>query len=268
MITRIIIAAAVLTVIAAAVEPAPAFGKIVTKNVSYSSGGTALKGYLAYDPAIKGKRPAVLVVHEWWGLNDYTRMRARMLAGLGYVAFAVDMYGNGRQAKHPDDAMKFSGEVMKNFAVARARFQAAVDYLKKQPNTDPDRIAAIGYCFGGGMVLNMARHDAGLKAAVSFHGNLAAVEPAGPGTVKAKLLVLNGADDPFTTAEQIDQFKKEMDQAGADYTFINYPGAKHAFTNPAATGYGKKFKLPLAYNATADNKSWKAMKEFFALVLK
>lgn len=268
MLNRIILLLSFVSLFALSDGAAFSKARIVTKAVEYAAGETKLKGYLAYDATLKGKRPAVLVVHEWWGLNDYARMRARMLAGLGYIAFAVDMYGGGRQAAHPDDAMKFSGEVMKNFETARARFQAAVDFIKKQPNADPERIAAVGYCFGGGVVLNVARHDGGLRAAVSFHGSLKPAEPAGPGTVSAKILVLNGADDPFTTADQIADFKKEMETAGVDYRFINYPGARHAFTNPAATGYGKKFKLPLAYNAAADKKSWKEMKGFLAMAFK
>ncbi len=232
--------------------------------VEYSASGVGMKGYLAYDDSIRGRRPGVLVVHEWWGLNDYTRMRARMLAELGYTALALDMYGEGRQALHPEDAGKFSSGLMKNFDVAKTRFMAALEYLKKQPTVDPARIAAIGYCFGGGIVLNMARQGVDLKGVASFHGSLTPVKPAQPGTVKAKILVLHGADDKFITTEQIEAFKLEMKAAGADYRFISYPGAMHGFTNPEADTYSKKYNLPLGYNADADRKSWEELNMFLS----
>jgi dienelactone hydrolase len=241
----------------------PAQAKIIGKNVEYKADGVVLKGYLAYNSAIKGKSPGILAVHEWWGLNDYTRKRARMLAELGYTALAVDMYGEGRQATNPDDAGKLSSEIMKNFDAAKARFTAAEDFLKKRPTVDTDRIAAIGYCFGGGVVLNIARQGTDLKGIVSFHGSLAAVKPAEPGAIKAKLLVLHGGDDKFVTPEQVEAFKQEMKIAGADYKFIVYPGATHAFSNPDATALGKKFNIPIAYNAKADKESWDEMKKFF-----
>ena len=236
------------------------------KEVQYSADGVVMKGYLAYDKNIKGKRPGVLVVHEWWGLNEYVRMRARMLAEMGYTALAVDMYGDGKQALHPDDAGKFSSELMKNFDLAKTRFMAALEFLKGQPAVDPDRIAAIGYCFGGGIVLNMARQGVDLKGVAIFHGVLTAIKPAAPGSVKAKVLVLHGADDKFTTPEQIEAFKLEMKNAGADFRFIAYPGAGHGFTNPDADNLGKKFNLPLAYNAEADKKSWEELKKFLAAI--
>ncbi|HXX56578.1 MAG TPA: dienelactone hydrolase family protein [Thermodesulfovibrionales bacterium] len=236
------------------------------KAVSYSAQGVVMKGYLAYDKGISGRRPGVLVVHEWWGLNDYTRKRARMLAEMGYTALALDMYGGGKQAIHPDDAGKFSSELMKNFDVAKARFMAALDFLKQQPTVDPLRIAAIGYCFGGGVVLNMAREGVDLKGVASFHGGLNAVKPAQPGAVKAKVLVLHGADDKFITPEQIDAFKNEMKNAGVDYRFIAYPGAIHGFTNPEADEYAKKFNLPLGYNAEADRKSWEELEKFLSTI--
>jgi dienelactone hydrolase len=236
--------------------------KIEGKTVEYSAQGVVMKGYLAYPENIKGKQPGVLVVHEWWGLNDYARKRARMLAELGYTALAVDMYGDGKQAMHPDEAGKFASELMKNFDVAKARFMAAMDFLKQQPTVDPKRIAAIGYCFGGGVVLNMARQGVDLQGVASFHGSLTAVKPAQPGMVKAEILVLNGADDKFVPPEQIEAFKKEMKSARADFQFISYPGAIHSFTNPEADEVGKKFNLPLAYNADADKKSWLELQKF------
>ena len=236
--------------------------KIQGKSVEYSAQGVVMKGYLAYDEAVKGKRPGVLVVHEWWGLNDYARKRARMLAELGYTALAVDMYGDGKQAMHPDDAKKFSSELMKNFDDAKARFLAAMEFLKQQPSVDSTRIAAIGYCMGGGVVLNMARQGVDLKGVASFHGGLTAVKPAQPGGVKAKILVLHGGADKFVTPEQIEAFKQEMKSAGADFQFISYPGAVHSFTNPDSTEIGKKFNLPIAYNADADRKSWAELRGF------
>jgi dienelactone hydrolase len=247
----------------AAAEP-----KVVGKTAEYSAQGVVMKGYLAYDENIKGKRPGVLVVHEWWGLNDYARKRARMLAELGYTALAVDMYGEGKQALHPDDAKKFSSELMKNFDDAKARFMAAMEFLKQQPSVDPTRIAAIGYCMGGGVVLNMARQGLDLKGVASFHGSLNAVKPAQPGSVKAKVLVLHGADDKFIPPEQIEAFKEEMKSVGADFQFISYPGAVHSFTNPEADKLGKKYNMPIAYNAQADKKSWDELKKFLNMIFK
>jgi len=238
------------------------------KPVKYNAAGTRMVGYLAWDASIEGKRPGVIVVHEWWGLNDYARMRARMLAELGYTALAVDMYGNEKVATHPDDAGKFSSELMKNFDLARTRFLAGMELLKKEPTVDATRIAAIGYCFGGGIVLNMARQGTDLKGVASFHGNLTPVKPAQPGSIKAKLLVLNGDADKFTTSEQIGAFKEEMKTAGADLTFISYPEATHSFTNPDADKLAKEFKMPIAYNAAADKLSWEELKKFLKEVFK
>jgi len=261
-----LVGAALIMLLAHTTAAAP---RIKTEVVEYAAGGVVMKGYLAYDESVKGKRPGVLVVHEWWGHNEYARKRARMLAQLGYTALAVDMYGDGKQAMHPGDAGKFSSEVMKQFSdTGRKRFLAAEDFLKTQPTVDPARIAAIGYCFGGGVALNMARQGADLKAVASFHGSLAAVQPAAPGMVKAKIRVYNGADDKFTTPQAIEAFKKEMVDAKADFKFINYPGAVHSFSNPEATSLGKKFNLPLAYNVKADKESWADMKVFFKEALR
>ena len=241
---------------------------LVEKEVDYSADGTTLKGFLVYDGDVAEKRPGVLVVHEWWGHNDYARKRARMLAELGYTAFALDMYGDGKQANHPDDAGKFAMAVFSNIESAKSRFMAAYNLLKEQETTDPNRIAAIGYCFGGGVVLQMARIGTDLDAVVSFHGSLQAITPAEPNKVKAFVLVCNGADDPFVTQEQIDAFKTEMDGAEVQYKFINYEGAKHSFTNPIADSVGVKFNLPLAYNEKADKESWEEMKSLFSRVFK
>lgn len=241
---------------------------VVGHDVQYEAGGTVMKGYLAYDGNLKGERPGVLVVPEWWGLSGYERMRARMLARLGYVALAVDMYGGDRRAEDPDEASRLSSEVTKNFDLERTRFMAALDFLKKQSVTDGSRIAAIGYCFGGGVVLNMAAHGADLAGVASFHGSLGAVKPAGPGTVKARILVFQGKDDKFVGAEQVEEFRQEMKKAGADFRIVLYPGATHSFTNPKADKYAKKFNLPIAYDAKADRDSWQKLKEFLGQVFR
>ena len=233
--------------------------EIKTEEVSYNAGDTTMKGFLAWDNAKKGKRPGVLIVHEWWGLNDYARERAKQIAALGYTALAVDMYGGGKIAEHPRDAGAFASAVMKDPQMAKARFIAAMDLLKKQPTVNPEKIAAIGYCFGGSTVLNMARQGVDLDAVVSFHGSLGGLAPVS-GEIKPKILAANGASDSFVTEEQIKIFKKEMQ--GADMKFISYEGAKHGFTNPAADEVAKKFGLDIAYNEQADERSWAAMKKF------
>jgi dienelactone hydrolase len=247
---------------------ASAFAAVQGKEVSYTADGTTLKGWIAYDDTVKGKRPAVLVVHEWWGHNAYARKRANMLAELGYVALAVDMYGHGKQALHPDDAGKFAGEVAKNKPLAKARFEAAMKLLRKQGNVDAHKLAAIGYCFGGSVVLNMAREGEDLKAVASFHGGLGTDSPAQPGKVKALIRSFTGADDKMIPAAQVEAFKLEMEKAGVNYQAVVYPGAMHSFTNPDADEYGKKFNLPLAYNAEADKDSWAQLQTFLADVLK
>ncbi|HZV81698.1 MAG TPA: dienelactone hydrolase family protein [Geobacteraceae bacterium] len=247
---------------------ATAWGKVSGREVEYRAGDTVLKGYLAEKPGLKGKLPAVLVVHEWWGHNEYARKRARMLAEQGYVALAVDMFGDGKTAQHPDDAGKFASEVMKNKTVGEARFNAALDFIKKQPNVDATRIAAIGYCFGGGVVLHMARQGADLKGVASFHGSLATDTPAKPGAVKARVLVFNGEDDKMIPPDQVAAFKEEMTKAGADFRYVGYPGVKHSFTNPDADSYAKKFNLPLAYDKKADRDSWKQTLKFLTEIFR
>jgi len=237
------------------------------QTVVYEGDGIKMQGYMAYDDSIKGKRPGVLVVHEWWGHNDYARKRARMLAKLGYTAFALDMYGKGKQASHPKEANAMSKAIFSNLEGAKKRFLAARRLLAKHPTVN-GQIAAIGYCFGGGVALHMARMGVPLRAVVSFHGSLSTQMPAKKGQLKAKILVLTGAADPFNKPAQVAGFKKEMDAAGADYKVISYAGAKHAFTNPDADSYGKKYNIPLAYNKEADEKSWAAMQELFKSVFK
>jgi dienelactone hydrolase len=264
----LLIKLSVITLVLGMVGIATAETKVLGKGVEYSAQGVVMKGYLAYDENIKGKRPGVLVIHEWWGLNDYARKRARMLAELGYTGLAVDMYGEGKTAMHPDDAGKFSSELMKNFDVAKTRFMAAMDFLKRQATVDPTRMAAIGYCFGGGVVLNMARQGVDLKGVASFHGSLNAVKPAQAGNVKAKILVLHGGDDKFIPTEQIEAFKQEMKSSGVDFQFFSYPGVLHSFTNPEADALGKKFNMAIAYNADADRKSWDELKKFLSTIFK
>jgi len=247
---------------------AQASSKVVGETVDYKAEGTALKGYIAYDDSIKGKRPGVLIVHEWWGLNDYAKKRADMLAGLGYTALAVDMYGEGKNTKHAEDANKFMTEVMSNMDVAQKRFKAAMDLLMAQPTVNPDDIAAIGYCFGGGVVLYMASVGTDLDGAVSFHGSVGAASKPEPGSVKARILVFTGDADPLVPLEQVEAFKKQMDGANVDYEVVVYPGAKHSFTNPDADEYGKSNDMPLAYNKEADQKSWAQMEEFLKTVFK
>ncbi|OQK18563.1 dienelactone hydrolase [Methyloprofundus sedimenti] len=240
--------------------------EIRSQVVNYKIGGQAFQGYLSYDNAIKGKRPGVLVVHEWWGHNAYARKRADMLASLGYTAFALDMYGAGKLATHPEDAQKFMQATLADMTVAEARFNAAKQFLQQQATVEANKIVAIGYCFGGGTVLHMARVGTDLAGVVSFHGSLATKTQADKGQVKAKILVFNGADDPFVTTEQIGVFKQEMHKAGADLEFVNYPGVKHSFTNPDADGFGKRFDMPLVYNAAADKDSWARMQVFLRQV--
>ncbi|MCB1049472.1 MAG: dienelactone hydrolase family protein [Acidobacteria bacterium] len=235
-------------------------------NVDYKAGETVMKGYLVYDDAFTGKRPCVLVVHEWWGHNAYARSRADQLAKMGYLALAVDMYGEGKTADHPETAGQFAGAVMSNFPEAKSRFEAALNLLKSHPMADADHTAAIGYCFGGGVVLEMAKSGVDLDAVASFHGSLTQINHPKPNTIQTEILVCNGADDKFIPQEAIDGFKKEMESAGIKFQFINYPGAVHSFTNPDANQFGEKFGLPLAYNKEADEASWKAMSEMLKRV--
>jgi dienelactone hydrolase len=242
---------------------------IHSEVVQYQIGGKPFQGYFSYDDSIKGKRPGILVVHEWWGHNAYAEKRADQLAKLGYAAFALDMYGAGKVADHPKDAQQYMEATLSDMKVADNRFNEAKLWLQKQPMVDAGKIAAIGYCFGGGIVLHMARTGADLAAVVSFHGSLASKDPSpAPGSVKAKILVLNGADDPFVTADQIKALKEEMHNAKADFEFINYPGVKHSFTNPEADDFAKKFDMPLAYNAEADKDSWQQMDKLFKRAFK
>ena len=236
----------------------PALGEIVTKNVAYEHNGTQLEGYLAYDDETEGKRPGVLVVHEWWGLNDYAKRRARMLAELGYVAFCADMYGKGKVTDDPKQASAWSGHLSGNAELWRARAAAGLDVLKKQSQTDTDRLAAIGYCFGGSTVLQLAYAGTDLNAVVSFHGSFP--RPAEDANVNASVLVCHGAQDDFAKPAQIQKWQARMDQIDADWHMTTYAGAEHSFTNPAADEHGVD---GVSYNKLADERSWAHMKLFF-----
>ena len=240
---------------------------IKEETIAYSTDSVSLNGFMAYDSAINGKRPVVLVIHEWWGLNDNTKNKVRQLAALGYLAFAVDMYGDGKMGNDPDAAGKLATPFYEDPSLAKNRFEAALNKIKMLDQADTNKIAATGYCFGGAMVLNLARLGENLKGVVSFHGNLIGV-PADKNLLKAKILVCHGADDQFVKPDEVALFKKQMDSIGADYTFRSYAGATHAFTNPNATKMGEQFKLPIAYNAAADSSSWVAMKDFFNRIFK
>lgn len=243
----------------------PAKPDIKEETVDYSAGNVGLKGYVVYDKNMKGKRPGVLVVHEWWGLGDYERDRARQLSRMGYIAMAVDMYGNGKTASNPQEAMALVTAFSKDPGVGKNRLDAAIRKLKGYTQTDTTNLAAIGYCFGGGVVLNAAKRGANLKGVVSFHGSLSGVPPKKE-LLKAKVLVCHGEADEFVSPRDIAAFKKGMDSIGADYSFKVYPDATHAFTNPKSTENGKKFNLPIAYNGAADSASWNDMKVFFGRV--
>lgn len=241
--------------------------KIKGVEVSYSTDSTNLKGYISYDENKTEKRPGVLIIHEWWGHNDYVRERADMLASLGYTAIAVDMYGDGKQANHPKDAGKFASSVMRNLPEATARFNAALNLLKEHKSVDGDKIAAIGYCFGGSVALTMANSGADLDAVAAFHSGVRL--PIMPNDkLKAQVLVCNGADDNFISPKSVEAFKSAMDSIGAKYEYISYPGAKHGFTSKEADVNGEKFDLPLAYNADADKKSWNSLQELLKAVFK
>lgn len=237
------------------------------QTVSVHVDGDTLICYLAYNDTIKGKRPAILVIPEWWGINEYPRKRARMLAQLGYVAMAVDMFGKAKVADSPSQAMAYSGPFYKNPQKAKIRIDSAIAKLKTFDVVDPDKIGAIGYCFGGGVLLNTVRLGDDLKGIVSFHGTLLGT-PARKDLLRTRILVCHGNADSFVTAKDVALFKKQMDSIGASYTFIGYDGATHAFTNPESTLNGQKYKLPLAYNPKADTASWNAMREFFASVFR
>lgn len=234
---------------------------IKTEEVKYMVDGKEYTGFMAYEKSNK-KRPGILVVHEWWGHDKYARERAEMLAKLGYTAFALDVYGTGVLAKHPDDAKKFMNASFADFAGLKKKFETAHNLLKKHKTVDASKTASIGYCMGGGINLAMARAGIDIDGIIVVHGSLGAKTPAKPGDIKAKILVLNGAADPFVPAEQVAAFEKEMKAAKVDYKLFNYKGAKHSFSSKYADERGKKFNMPLEYNRKADKASWKEIRKF------
>jgi len=238
--------------------------QIHTEYVDYKEGEVVLQGYLAYDESIKEKLPGILVVHEWYGLNDYAKMRTEQLAKFGYVAFAADIYGKGVLAKSPEEAGKHAMEFYKDRSKFRRRVNAAIDTLKQNTHVDKDKIAAIGYCFGGSGVLELARSGAEINGVVSFHGNLSTENAADAKNIKCKVLVLHGGDDPNVPQKQVEEFTKEMDDAKVDWQLNIYSGAVHGFTNPANKGNNKN----VAYHEKADKRSWEAMKVFFDEIFK
>jgi dienelactone hydrolase len=240
----------------------PVFGEIVEKEILFDNElGSAV---LYYDDSLNQTSAGVVVVHEWWGMDDYTRSRARQLAEAGYSAVAVDMYGHGKVAQHPGDAKAFMNAALTDPKSMNARFNAALKALASAPNVDPERHYAIGYCFGGAVVLNQARMGANLAGVASFHGSLGTENPATPGTIKARLLVATGADDPMVPATQVGEFVVEMSNAGAELELLSFPGVVHGFTNPAASAKGQEHDMPLAYDAHADARSWQALLEMLA----
>lgn len=245
-----------------------AHAEIITQEVAYESRGVPLRGYLAYDSTDDSRRPAILVVHEWWGHNAYARKRAEMLAELGYVGFALDMYGDGKVADHPDDAKKFMQQALSDQAVLTDRFHAALEFIKQQKMVDDNNIVAIGYCFGGGVVLNMARAGVDLRGVVSFHGSLATKTPAQKDQVTAKVVVFHGANDAFIPMEQVNAFEQEMHAANVDYNLVVYEGAEHSFTNPGADEIAEQYSMAVGYDEQADQKSWEQMQEFFSEMFK
>ena len=238
-----------------------AHAKMITKTVDYQQGGDTLQGYLAYDDKFSGKRPGVLVAHQWLGLTDYEKERARMLAGMGYVAFALDIYGKGKRPKNREEAGKLSGQYKNNRPLWRNRARAAVITLRQQPNVDVNKLAIIGYCFGGGTALELAQSGADLKGFVSFHGSFDTPTPGDAKNIKGKVLILHGADDPFSPMKQVEALMAEMKAAKVNYEVDLYGGAVHSFTEKDA---GNDPSTGAAYNAQADARSWARMKAFFA----
>jgi dienelactone hydrolase len=244
-----------------------AHAAIKEEAVTYKDGDTTLKGFLVYDDAKKGKHPGMVVVHEWWGITKHTRAEARRFAEQGYTAFVADMYGDAKSADNPKDASGLMKSLMGDPKAVQSRFNAARAQLARHSSVNAKKIGASGYCMGGTVVLNMARSGAPLAGVAAIHPSLGGYKP-GDAKVKAKVLVLNGADDPFNKPEQIDAFKKDMEASKVDYKFVNYPGAVHAFTNPEATEKGKQYNIPLAYNAEADKQSKAEADQFFKSALK
>lgn len=252
-------------VLAGMIWASQAGAAVQTKVIEYKHGDAVLEGYLAWDDAVRGQRPGVLVVHEWTGLTDYVQMRTRKLAGMGYLAFALDMYGKGIRPKTPQAAAAQAGIYKKDRQLMRARAMAGLDVLRSDDRCDPKRVAAIGYCFGGTTVLELARGRADIAGVVSFHGGLDTPSPKDARRIRCKVLALHGANDPFVPPKDVQAFQDEMRAAGADWQLVIYGGAVHSFTNPSA---GNDNSKGAAYNAKADRRSWEVMKAFFAEIFR
>jgi dienelactone hydrolase len=236
----------------------PAQAELRRETVAYRDGDQALEGYLVWDDVLRGKRPGVMVVHEWWGLNDYARRRADMLAKLGYVAFAADMYGPDKVTEHASQAQAWYKQITDNIAAWRGRAELGLEVLRNQKQVDPERVAAIGYCFGGATVVELAYAGADLAGVVSFHGSLPpASENARP---KAKILAFHGYADSFVPPDRVAAFQAGLERLGADWELVSFGATRHAFTNPDAGSYGM---ANLVYNAEADRQSWQGMQAFF-----
>jgi dienelactone hydrolase len=240
---------------------------IKTEEVIYMSNGKKSIGFIAYDENRKGKLPIVIIVHEWWGLGDYVKKRARQIAELGYFAFDADLFGDGKTASNPQEATALTKPYYTNPELTLPAIEAVIAKAASFPQADTTRVAAMGYCFGGFVAVNAAKLGAPLKAAVSFHGRLIGIKPK-KGVIKAYILICQGGADQYVPETDQIAFKKSMDSVGADYNFITYPGAMHAYTNPDATALGEKFNMPIAYNAAADTASWNDMQKLFLTALK
>lgn len=253
---RQLVKPAVVAALFIAASTVNVFAELKKETVTYKVGDRELTGYVVYDDAISGKRPGVIVVHEWWGHDEYARTRADKLAKEGYTAFALDMYGTGRLASHPKDAKGFMLEVLQNKDIMHSRFKAGLEILKGHETVDSSKTGALGYCFGGNVVLDMARSGIDITAVAAFHASLGATIPATPNSVKAKVKVFNGADDPFIKAENVTELLNGMEVGGADFEYVSYPGVLHSFTSMGATARGQQLSLPLKYDAKADEDSW------------
>jgi dienelactone hydrolase len=249
-----------LTWLVSCLYAVPAFAVMHQEVITYKDGDTELTGYLYWDDAFTGKRPGILVAHEWWGLNDYAKLRAEMLAEMGYVAFAADMYGDGRVTRHAEDAKGWMQQITANVADWQRRALLGLEQLKAHDQTDSERLAAIGYCFGGATVMQMAYAGVELDGVVSFHGSLPPATAEQAKRIKGRVLISHGDADPFVPRERLAAFSEPLSAAGVDWEMDIYGGAQHSFTNPYADGYGIE---GVAYHETADRRAWLRMLAFF-----
>lgn len=254
---------AVMSLVILSVSPTLVQAELHTRVVDYQVQGESFTGYLAYDDRFSGERPGILIVHEWWGHNEFSRQQAERLAAEGYTAFALDMYGSGKLAEHPDDARKYMQAATENSAQIRERFEAAMALLQNHETVNPSQIAAQGYCFGGTVVLNMARMGLDLAGVVSVHGSLASPLHAEPGKVKARIQVYTGGADQLVPTELVAALVNEMQSAGVDLTLTSFPGVKHSYSNPDADRFAQQFNMPVAYNEQAAERTWRGILSFY-----